>query len=209
MMRGFVAMVVLGPALWVALLVAGWAVAAPRGDAGRGRLIFEEKGCAGCHRPQTQEQGIGPALEMIRRPQGLLQLSGRFWNHAPAMFAMFEQQGLKWPDLTVEQMADLMAYLQGEPSRDPPGDLFQGRVVLIRKGCLKCHSLHGEGNSSAADLSQLRDRYESPIVWATTVWNHSPKMAALANRLGVQYARFSGDEMGNLLEFLRSSSPSR
>lgn len=209
MTRRFVATVVWGPALWAVVLVAGLAIAAPQGDAGRGHLIFEEKGCSGCHRPQTQEQGIGPALEVIRRPQGLLQLAGRFWNHAPAMFAMFERQGLKWPDLTAEQMADLMAYLQGEPSRDPPGDLFQGRVVLIRKGCLKCHPYRGEGNPSAPELSRLRDRYESPVVWATTVWNHSPKMAALANRLGVPYARFSGDEMGNLVEFLKSSSPSR
>lgn len=62
---------------------------------------------------------MGPALEVIRRPQGLLQLTGRFWNHAPAMFATFEKVGLKWPDLSAEQMADLMAYLQADPGRDP------------------------------------------------------------------------------------------
>lgn len=190
-------------------LAAHAATPGPVGDAGRGRVLFEEKGCGRCHRPQQESPGQGPPLEVIRRPQGMRQLAGRLWNHAPAMFDTFEKEGLKWPELVPEQMADLMAYLQGEPLRDPAPDLFQGRVVLVRKGCLKCHSLQGEGGSSAVDLTRYRDRYDAIAVWAATVWNHSPKMASRATMLGVPYPRFSGDEMGNLLEFLRSVSGSR
>lgn len=194
----------LGAALVVTALAADAVAVDPPGDAARGRVIFEEKGCGRCHRVQGQGQGMGPPLEVIRRPQGVLQLAGRLWNHAPAMFATFEKESLKWPDMTREQMADLMAYLEAESSRDPAPDLFQGRVVLMRKGCLKCHALRGEGGSVAIDLTQYHGRYESPVVWTTTVWNHSPKMAALAARSGVLYPRFSGSEMGNLVEFLRS-----
>ena len=190
--------------------VAAVALAAPAadapGDAGLGRAIFEGKGCGRCHLPQGQEQGMGPALEVIRRPQGAFQLAGRLWNHAPGMFATFEKEGLKWPEMAREQMADLMAYLMAEPSRDPAPDLFQGGVMVIRKGCLKCHQLQGEGSSAAIDLIRYHGRYESPVTWATTVWNHSPKMAGLAARSGILYPRFSGNEMGNLVEFLRGAA---
>jgi cytochrome c551/c552 len=207
MPKGRFAVVLCVVGLCVAPLTAEAAAPGAPGDAARGRVLFEEKGCARCHLPQGQGAGMGPALEGIRRPQGALQLAGRLWNHAPAMFVVFEKEGLKWPDMTAEQMADLMAYLQAEPSRDPTPDLFQGRVVLIRKGCLKCHALHGEGGSVAIDLTQYHGRYASAVVWATTIWNHSPKMAALGARLGVLYPRFSGNEMANLVEFLKSTVP--
>jgi cytochrome c551/c552 len=176
------------------------------GDPARGRAVFAEEGCARCHFPPGQGRGMGPPIEEISRPQGALHLAGRLWNHAPAMFAALKQEGAKWPELTPERMADLMAYLQADPSRDAPPDPFQGQVMLLRKGCLKCHRLRGEGGSIALELTKYQGRYESAVVWATTIWNHSPRMAAHAAGTGVLYPRFTGDEMGNLVEFLRRAT---
>jgi hypothetical protein len=103
-------------------------------------------------------------------------------------------------------MADLLAYLQGDPSRDPAPDLFQGQVLLIRKGCLKCHRLRREGGSVGIELTKYQRGYQSPVAWATTIWNHSPRMAGHSARVGVLYPRFTGDEMVNLLGFLKSSA---
>jgi cytochrome c len=136
----------------------------------------------------------------------MLELGGRLWNHAPGMFAAFAKEGLQWPDLTPEQMADLAAYLQAEPSRDPAPDLVQGHATLVRKGCLKCHRLRGEGGPVAIELTTYQGRYESPVAWATTVWNHAPRMAAAAARLDLRHPRFAGDEMANLFAFLRSAA---
>ena len=123
--------------LGAALAAAGPPAAAQApGDAPRGRTLFEQKQCAHCHRPRGQP-GTGPALEEIRRPQGALELAGRIWNHAPVMFALLKQQGLEWPQIGGAEMADLMAYLQADPARDPAPDLYQGQVLLIRKGCLE------------------------------------------------------------------------
>ncbi|HEV8307202.1 MAG TPA: c-type cytochrome [Methylomirabilota bacterium] len=195
---------------WVAVLglaVLGAAAAGETpGDATRGRAVFAGKGCGRCHLRRDEGQGMGPPLEAIRRPQGMLELAGRLWNHAPAMFATVEQEGLKWPDMTREQMADLMAYLQADPTRDPTPVPLQGQVVLVRKGCLKCHRLRGEGGTEAIELTAYHGRYASPVVWATTIWNHAPRMAGAARRLGILYPRFSGDEMANLVEFLRSTT---
>lgn len=190
----------------VATGASGESAAVP-GDAARGRAVFEAKGCAGCHPPRDAGRGMGPPLEVVRRPQGMLELAGRLWNHAPVMLAvLLGKEGVTWPELSPPQMADLMAYLQAEPSRDPAADRLQGQALLVRKGCLKCHRLRGEGGAVGIELASARERYRSPVVWATAVWNHSPRMAGHAARLGVLYPRFSGDEMVHLVEFLKSAA---
>ncbi|MBI4587319.1 MAG: hypothetical protein HY725_00655 [Candidatus Rokubacteria bacterium] len=204
---GTLAALVLGAAVWAGALAAAAGVAAERpGDPARGGAVFEEKRCARCHLPRGRGPGMGPALEAIRQPQGVLQLAGRLWNHAPVMFATFEKEGLRWPEVAQEQMADLMTYLQADPSRDPAPDLFQGQVLLIRKGCLKCHRLRGEGGLVGIELTKYHRGYQSPVAWATTIWNHSPRMAGHSARMGLLYPRFSGDEMVNLVGFLNSAA---
>jgi len=188
-----------------ALAVAGRAADVP-GDPARGRALFEEKHCARCHLPREQGRGMGPPLEVVRHPQGMLELAGRLWNHAPAMLASLGQQGLGWPALSATQMADLAAYLQADPARDPKPDLLQGQATLVRKGCLKCHRLNGEGGTVAIELTRYPGGYQSPVGWATSVWSHAPGMADQAERLGVLYPRFTGDEMTNLVAFLRSAA---
>lgn len=190
----------------VATGASGESAAVP-GDAARGRAVFQAKECAGCHLPRHSGRGVGPPLEVVRRPQGTLELAGRLWNHAPMMLAaLLGKQGLGWPELTPSQMADLMAYLQADPSRDPAPDRLQGQVLLVRKGCLKCHRLRGEGGSVGIELTSHPGRYQSPVVWATAVWNHAPRMAGHAGRLGILYPRFSGDEMVHLVEFLKTTA---
>jgi cytochrome c2 len=198
-------MVLVGAALGLAATGATAPVAGQTPpDADRGRAVFELSGCARCHLPRAERQGIGPPLEAIRRPQGAFHVAGRLWNHAPGMFAVYEKEGLRWPRMTQEQMTELMVYLGAEPARDATADLVRGQIVLVRKGCLKCHRLRNEGGTVAMELTTYHGGYESPVVWATTVWNHAPRMAEHAGRLGVLYPRFVGDEMADLVAFLRS-----
>lgn len=196
-------LVLVGAGAW-AILPAGRAGA---GDADAGRAVFVAKQCDRCHLPRT-ERGPAPALEDIRRPQGEMELAGRLWNHLPAMFASLTGRGAEWPQIGVTEMGDLMAYLQADPGRDPEPDLFRGQVILLRKGCLKCHSLRREGGPIKPDLAERRADYESPAAWAVTMWTHTPRMAAMASRQGVPYPRFTGDEMANLVGLLRSASAS-
>jgi hypothetical protein len=58
----------------------------------------------------------------------------------------------------------------------------------------------------ATELTRYPGGYRSAVEWVTTVWSHSPRMAADAARLGVLYPRFSGDEMAHLVEFLRAAT---
>ena len=204
MTTGRGAAVVLGLALFVLTEIAA-ARAEPPGDAARGYQTFNAKACARCHLPRGQD-GVGPALEQLRRPQGTFALAGRLWNHAPAMFTVLKMADLQWPQISAAEMGDLMAYLEADPARDPAPDPSKGQVMLLRKSCLKCHSLRGEGARLAPDLSAQRPAYESAVAWATRMWGHTPAMAAKAIEIGVLYPRFAGDDMLNLVAFLRSSA---
>ena len=192
-------------ALLVAALAALPVAAQPPGDAARGREVFAGKHCARCHRPGGQP-GAGPALEQLRRPQGAYALTGRLWNHAPAMFTALTQERLAWPAISVAEMGDLMAYLDADPRRDPAPDLGKGQLALVGKGCLKCHSFRREGGRVGPDLAAQRASYAPPATWAATMWGHTPRMAAAAIQRGVLYPRFSGDEMVNLIGFLKSGA---
>lgn len=182
----------------------GPAAAEPR-DSSAGHAIFASKQCGRCHLLRGQ-RGAGPALEDIRRPQGAMALAGRLWNHVPVMFVALAEQGLEWPRISAAEMADLMAYLRADAARDPAPDVARGQVALIRKGCLKCHSLRGEGGRVEPDLAEHRADYESAVAWAAAMWAHTPAMAVMASAAGVPYPRFAGAEMGNLVGFLRRAA---
>lgn len=203
--RRIVVLLVIGAGAWaVSLGRAALAVGEPS-DPEMGQVVFAEKQCARCHLPRG-ERGIGPALDDLRRPQGEMELAGRLWNHVPGMAAALTRNGFDWPRITVREMTDLMAYLKADVALDPEPDLYKGQVTLLRKGCLKCHSLRREGGQVEPDLAARRADYESAPAWAATMWTHTPRMAAMASRRGVPYPRFSGDEMVNLLGFLRSAT---
>lgn len=174
-------------------------------DAERGRALFLAKQCDRCH-IAGGGAGFGPGLEDLRRPQGSLELVGRLWNHVPAMWATVTQQGLRWPEFDAAEMADLMAYLRADAARDARPDPAKGQVVLIRKGCLKCHSYRREGGGIQPDLAVPRGDYASATAWAATMWTHTPRMVGASTGLRVPYPRFSGDEMSNLLGYLRGAT---
>ena len=198
----------LGMALVLAGIGAGIGTAAEApGDAERGQAVFAARQCVRCHAPRGQPS-VGPVVEELRRPQGAYELAGRFWNHAPAMFATLMREGIAWPEISRGEMVDLMAYLRADPSRDPVPDLAQGHILLVGKGCLKCHRYRGEGGRIAEELTRAHPGYESPVTWAAAVWKHAPRMAEEARRMGVPYPRFTGEEMGNLVGLLRSTAKS-
>jgi mono/diheme cytochrome c family protein len=87
------------------------------GDPARGQELFAAKQCVRCHRPRSQP-GIGPPLAVLRRPQGAYELVGRLWNHAPAMFTVLKLESLEWPRIDAAEMANLMAYLEADASRE-------------------------------------------------------------------------------------------
>jgi hypothetical protein len=127
---------------------AGWQLTLLSGDADAGRIAFEELGCNSCHKvagEKFSEQGTtGPGPE----------LTGMGSHHPPGYFleailnpdavlvdgpGFVSHQGRStmpvYPDLTVTQLEDLVAYLASLKSDDPhaghhmPGPAGQGGVA--------------------------------------------------------------------------------
>jgi mono/diheme cytochrome c family protein len=161
------------------------------GDAARGRRLFSEKHCVECH--SVSGSGPGKAInswESLYDPMALLE---RIWNHTAQMRTAFAEKKITWPQLTAQDMADLLVYLQHMPHMPDkimefslsPGE--SGKDLFAAKGCADCH--HGklalEGRLAHTSLTGV----------AAAMWNHAPDMLQMPPAL-------SEDEMRRIVSYV-------
>jgi len=132
------------------------------GDAGRGKRLFSSKHCAECH-GLTGWQSIGQPMELVNA----------LWNHASTMRQEFANKKLNWPELTAQDLTDMLVYLRNLPSapRAAGIDITAGTTGLAlfeAKGCAACHS------GKAALTSRIKGKTLTDI--AVAMWNHEPRM---------------------------------
>ena len=101
-----------------------------------------------------------------------------------------------------KETADLFAFLYFIRYMDEPGDPQKGKILIETKACIKCHTVK-EG--AKGDLSQW-GMYVNPILWAQMMWNHGPQMEEEMKRMGISVVEFKGDEMVDLIAYIRSLS---
>jgi cytochrome c551/c552 len=81
----------------------------------------------------------------------------------------------------------------------------QGSVVFRAKGCIRCHSVNGEGGKVGPDLGRRNPaRSELPQL-VTAMWNHAPKMWERMRADGVPRPSLSYDDVAQLLSYLYMS----
>jgi cytochrome c2 len=165
------------------------------GDAGRGRAAFTAKHCAECHAIGAAASSVGPPVAKWQSIGDPIALVDHMWNHVPQMKAEFAKRNLKWPDVTAQDLTDIMVYVRHLPdSRKatpefllPPPE--NGEQLFKAKGCTDCHT-------GALSLDRrLQNRTLTEI--AAAMWNHSPKMKQPASQI-------SYEEMRQLLGYLWS-----
>jgi len=99
-------MVLIAAAGWVVL---GQTAARPKGDAGRGKLVFDDN-CAECHYRDSKDAKVGPGLEGIKGgtlPSGRKATHDRILdviNTGPAEMTSFQNR------LTEQEKEDVVAY---------------------------------------------------------------------------------------------------
>ncbi len=163
------------------------------GDAARGKQAFTAKHCADCHgiteaknpaaKPAAQWTTIGHPIELVTE----------MWNHAATMRREFASRKLAWPELTSQDLSDMLVYLRNLPAaRNQPSRVeitsgANGLMLFESKGCALCHT----GSNTLE--SKLRGHTLTDI--AVDMWNHAPKMAASPPSLTV-------DEMREITSFL-------
>ncbi len=197
-----------GAAITIGLLLAGLPSAVTQGadtppERTAGERVAAAKGCGVCHALPGEARGKkpGPTFLPAAPPQPASEVLRRLWNHIPGMRQHFLARGLAWPVISVPEMADLLTFLGMQPGREHAANLDRGRVLLVQKGCLKCHALAGEGGRVAPDLVRFRE-YGNPVPLAASLWNKAPGMLERIEKSGIPFPVFQEGDMRDLLGFL-------
>ena len=164
------------------------------GDASRGKRLFSERRCTGCHGLTSPVRpSVRPASQWTVLSDSIA-LAEAMWNHRYRM--MSDAEKIRWPDLSAQDLSDILVYLRNLPS--PPlrkaefriGAGADGSAVFNAKGCAGCH------RTGALLATKLQKQTLTEI--AASMWNHAPKMAAA----GAPPVQFDAGEMRELLGFL-------
>jgi cytochrome c2 len=144
------------------------------GDAGRGRALFANKGCAECHSLAAGSKGNAPSVLSWESVGDPIELARQMWNHAPKMRAAMEAKKMKVPTITGAEMNDMVVYLsslpqmRGRPAQFSPASAETGEMLLEAKGCKGCHT--------GANSFERKQVFETAADFTAAMWNHSGQM---------------------------------
>ena len=170
----------------------------------RGRKLFAEKSCATCHAVAGHGGKVGPALGGRAHHVSLTEFASLMWNHGPAMWSRMKERGILVPQLTGQDMADIVAYLYTSLYFDSTtGNTSRGQQLVQAKGCLACHSVRGQGGKVAADFSGS-NVVGSPSSVIAAMWNHSRYMEAQAQKQDISLPVLTGQELADITTYLGS-----
>ena len=107
------ARVAFGSLLLPLLFAAGTQAAAQAPVHQAGERVASAKGCDTCHALPGEVRGKkpGPAFLSPAPPQAPSDVLRRLWNHIPGMRQHFLARGLRWPEIRMEEMTDLLGFL--------------------------------------------------------------------------------------------------
>jgi len=173
------------------------------GDIKEGWRVFNQKRCGQCHAIWGEGGKGGPDLGAL--PQAYVsqaQLAALMWNHSPEMWGRMLAKKIPLGKINTKEMADVFAFLYFIRYMDEPGSPEKGKQLMETKGCIKCHTFK-EGLKE--DLIKW-SMYVNPIVWAQMMWNHTPQMEQEMKKKGLPRMGFQGNEMVDLIAYIRSLS---
>ena len=144
------------------------------GDAARGKLAFTTKHCSVCHGISTPNAEGAPPVALWESLADPVVLAQQMWNHGARMREAFAAKKLARPQITAQELTDMLVYLQNLPETRhlasnftfPPSD--SGEALFQSKGCSGCHT----GKLALEGL--LRNQTLTDI--AADMWNHQPSM---------------------------------
>jgi mono/diheme cytochrome c family protein len=161
------------------------------GEAQRGKRVFNEKHCVQCH--AISGGGPGTPVNSWDSLNDPIMLLARVWNHTAQMRTAFAEKKIAWPQLTAQDMTDLLVYLQNLPHMRSAVMQFSlasadsGKALFESKGCADCHrgKLALENRLANATLTSV----------AAAMWNHAPQMLQIPPAV-------SDDEMRRIVSYI-------
>jgi len=173
----------------------------------QGRLLFASRKCNQCHGIAGNPTGIGPSLGVGRFSGTFLELGAALWNHVPGMSVTFEVTGLDWPELSSQEVTELIVFLNFVDYLGRPGVAESGQEVFAAGGCGNCHFLGGGEGEMGPDLAELQ-KFASPLFVAQEIWNHGPSMFESMRALEMVPPDFDEGDLADLSAFIRQQAGS-
>jgi cytochrome c2 len=173
---------------------------APKGNAARGREVFESRRCASCHGEILDAKPSKSIIEKWTDMKDPIVWAERMWNHSNEMLSATTNRGINWPRLSERDVVDLVTFLSNLPDTESQefafavGEPGLGRNTFER-ACTACHSFGAE--KSKIDLLS-KSAPTSVTDYIARMWNHAPDMR---NR-GGQTEKLAPGEMRNLIAYL-------
>lgn len=172
-------------------------------DPEQGSVVFREKGCVRCHSVNGRGGKVGPELSRInKRGANVAALITAMWNHAPRMFERMQADGVSYPTLNYDQVAQLLTYLYVSAHVDGPGDALQGKKVFATKRCGRCHSGPGKDDGKQLNLGALN----TISAWNAAYWTHAPAMNRAAETSKTAWPQLQNGELRDLYGFMNPES---
>ena len=173
---------------------------APKGNATRGREVFESRRCASCHGEILDAKPSKSIIEKWTDLKDPIVWAERMWNHSNEMLTATTNRGISWPRLSERDVVDLVTFLSNLPDTASQefafavGEPGLGRNTFER-ACTSCHSFGTE--KPKIDLLS-KSAPTSVTDYIARMWNHAPDMR---NR-GGQTEKLAPGEMRNLIAYL-------
>ena len=137
----------------------------------RGRAVFEETGCIGCHKLHGVGGVIGPELDDVganRSPEWLL----KHFKSPAAVTPGSAMPPIKATDTDLDALTLYVLSFTGEhlsayyvSMKTIPGPAT-GRRLFEEKGCIGCHSVGGKGGNIGPALDEVAKRHDSQWIIA-------------------------------------------
>ncbi len=94
-----------------------------------------------------------------------------------------------------------MSPLNAQELPAPTQNAVAGAEVFGEKGCVRCHSVSGDGQSLGPDLRTIASSRSFQELTAA-LWNHLPDMNRRMAELGIERPRLNAREAGDLFAYL-------
>ncbi len=174
------------------------------GSVVRGKVLMNTKGCTGCHTIGGQNRRAGPDLASLEKFASPVFMAQTMWNHIPEMLPEITASGNDFPQLEGGDIVDMSSFIragfhEGSVLRMSPGDPNRGREVFDTKRCSQCHQ--NGGDAFSPDLAGSVSRKGVAEI-AALMWNHGPEMAEYMAEKAIDWPRFEGTEMADLIAFM-------
>jgi mono/diheme cytochrome c family protein len=188
----------------ISLGVAGMHGAEISADSTRGGRVFELQGCVECHALSGIGPTTGPDLTgLADRGFTPASLAAALWNHAPAMWVETRLRNTARPAMDAQQAADLFAFFYSLRFFEEPGDAVNGKALFRERRCSDCHGLTSVNRTGAKPVNQWTVPGD-PLGLIEAMWNHSAAMQTEMQRTHIRPPRLTGQEMADLLVYIRS-----